>query len=203
MLIIDRIFWFLESAAIGIIVALIILMIIRMIVDKADLNPFGATHRSVRRLSDGFVAPVRGLLREFHADPKYAPILVIVIVILMGLLAINLLGTLAQMTLGIIWALRSGSLPALLGYVFHGLISIYILMIFVRIVLTMAMVSYMNRMMRFLFNATEPLLGPLRHKVPPLTISGRIWDISPIVAFILLWLLQAAISATLLRGLRF
>ncbi len=199
MLMIDRIFWFLESAVIGIIVALIILMIIRMIVDKADLNPFGATHRSVRRLSDGFIAPVRGLLREFNADPKYAPILVIVIVILMGLLAINLLGTLAQMTLGIIWALRAGSLPALLGYVFHGLISIYILMIFVRMVLTMAMVSYMNRFMRFLVDATEPLLGPLRKRIPPV---GR-WDISPIVAFIILWLIQAAISATLLRGVRF
>ena len=197
-MIIGRIFWFLESAAIGIMVALIVLMIIRLIVDKADLNPFGSTYRTVRRLSDGFVVPLRGLLREFHADPKYAPIVVIVIVILMGLLVINLLGTLSQMTQGIIWALRAGSLPALLGFVFHGLISIYILMIFVRFILTMAMVSYMNRVMKFLVDTTEPLLGPLRRRIPPV---GR-WDISPIVAFIILWLVQAAISATLLRGVR-
>ena len=198
-MIIGRIFWFLESAAIGIMVAFIVLMIIRLIVDKADLNPFGSTYRTVRRLSDGFVAPVRGLLREFHADPKYAPIVVIVVIILTGLLLFNLLGTLSQMVQGIVWALRTGSLPALLGFVFHGLISIYILMIFVRVILTMAMVTYMNRVMRFLVDTTEPLLGPVRKRTP--LIQGR-WDISPIVAFIILWLLQAAISATLLRGVR-
>jgi YggT family protein len=196
---IERIFWFLESAAIALIVAFIVLMLVRLIVDGADLNPFGATHRTVRRLTDTFVIPVRGLLRQFHADPKYAPIVVIVVIILAGLLVLNLLGTLAQMIQGIIWALRVGSLPALIGFIFHGLVSIYILMIFVRIILSMAMVSYMNRVMRFLVDTTEPLLGPLRRRIPPV---GR-WDISPIVAFIILWLLQAAISATLLRGVRF
>jgi len=199
MLIVERIFWFLESATMGIMVALIVLMLIRLIVDGADLNPFGATYRNVRRLSDPLVAPARGFLRQFFADPKYAPIIVIVVAILTGLLAWNLLGTLFQMVQGITWALRMGSLPALLGFVFHGLISIYILMIFLRVIFSMAMVSYSNRLMRFLFHTTEPLLGPLRKKVPP--ISGR-WDISPIVAFIILWLLQAAISATLLRGVR-
>jgi YggT family protein len=199
MQIIDRITWFLESATMALMVGLIVLMLIRLIVDSMDLNPFGATHRSVRRLTDTFVFPVRGLLRDFHADPKYAPILVIVIVILMGLLVLNLIGTLSHMVTGIIWAVRLGSLAAVLGFVFHALISVYILMIFVRIVLIMARVSYMNRWMKFLYDTTEPLLGPMRRRVPPV---GR-WDISPIVAFILLWLLQAAISATLLRGFRF
>jgi YggT family protein len=193
-----RIFWFLESATIAIIVALIVLMLIRLIVDGMDLNPFGATHRTVRRLSDPFVVPVRGFLRHFLADPKYAPIIVIVMIILGGLLLLNLLGTLSQLVLGVAWALRTGSLPALLGFIFHALISIYILMMFLRVIFQMAMVSYMNPVMRFLYNTTEPLLGPLRKRVPPV---GR-WDISPIVAFILLWLLQAAISATLLRGTR-
>ena len=194
----ERILWFLESATITIIVALIVLMLIRLIVDSMDLNPFGATHRTVRRLSDPFVVPLRGLLRQFHADPKYAPIIVIVIIILGGLLLLNLLGTLSQLVVGIAWALRTGSLPALLGFIFHGLISIYILMMFLRVIFQMAMVSYVNPVMRFLYNTTEPLLGPLRKRIPPV---GR-WDISPIVAFILLWILQAAISATLLRGAR-
>ena len=198
MNVIERITWFLESATMAAMVALILLMLTRLIVDGMDLNPFGATHRTVRRLTESFVYPVRGLLREFHADPKYAPIIVIVVIILAGLLALNLIGTLSQMVQGIVWALLAGSLPALLGFVLHGLVSIYILMIFVRVILSMAMVSYTNRAMRFLFHTTEPLLGPLRRKIPPL---GR-WDISPIVALIILWLLQAAISATLLRGAR-
>jgi YggT family protein len=198
MQIFERTSWFLETATIGIIVALIVLMLLRLFVDGADLNPFGATHRTVRRLSDPFVAPARAFLRQFFADPKYAPIIVIVVVILTGLLVLNLIGTLLHMVAGIIWALRIGSVAALLGFLFHGLISIYILMIFVRIIFSMAGASYSNRLMRFLADTTEPLLGPLRKRIPPV---GR-WDISPIVAFIILWLIQAAISATLLRGAR-
>jgi YggT family protein len=58
------------------------------------------------------------------------------------------------------------------------------------------MVSYSNRLMRFLVDVTEPLLGPLRRIIPPLG-----WmDISPIVAFIILFLFQQAILGTLLRG---
>ena len=50
--------------------------------------------------------------------------------------------------------------------------------------------------MRFLVNVTEPLLGPLRRIIPPLGVM----DISPIFAFLLLWLIKAAIQGTLLRG---
>ena len=53
--------------------------------------------------------------------------------------------------------------------------------------------------MRFLVDATEPLLGPLRRIIPPLGMM----DISPIVAFFILWLFQAAIAGTLLRGAAF
>ena len=84
----------------------------------------------------------------------------------------------------------------MLGFILYGLISIYILLIIIRIVFSWGMVSYTNRVMRFLVDATEPLLGPLRRMIPPL---GWI-DISPIVAFLILWLFQAAIAGTLLRG---
>jgi YggT family protein len=50
--------------------------------------------------------------------------------------------------------------------------------------------------MRFLINATEPLLGPLRRMLPPL---GWI-DISPLVAGIIIWFLLAAVRGTLLLG---
>jgi YggT family protein len=50
--------------------------------------------------------------------------------------------------------------------------------------------------MRFLVNVTEPLLGPLRRVIPPLGVM----DISPIFAFLIIWLFQMAIRGTLLRG---
>jgi YggT family protein len=88
---------------------------------------------------------------------------------------------------------------AVLGTILYGLISIYILLIFIRVIFSLARVSYTNRMMRFLVKITEPLLGPLRRVIPPVGMM----DISPIVAFIILWLLQTAVAGTLMRGLRF
>jgi uncharacterized protein YggT (Ycf19 family) len=43
------------------------------------------------------------------------------------------------------------------------------------------------------------LLGPLRRLVPTI---GR-FDVSPIVALVIVWIFQAAVAGTLLRGARF
>ena len=84
----------------------------------------------------------------------------------------------------------------LIGFIISGLISVYILFITIRIIFSWGMVSYTNRVMRFLVNVTEPLLGPLRRTIPPL---GWI-DISPLVAILILWLFQQAVAGTLLSG---
>jgi YggT family protein len=196
MLIIARTFWFMYWAITGIIVAVIALMIVRLIVDAMDLNPFGWTSRTVRRVTDNLVIPVRGGLRNFGMDPKFAPLVVILLVILLGYFLLQLVATIATTLTGVVTSIQSGAVIQVLGFILYGLISIYILLIIVRIVFSWGQVSYTNRVMRFLVNATEPLLGPLRRIIPPLGM----FDISPIVAFLILWLFQSAIAGTLLRG---
>ena len=196
MLIIDRILWFVNSGIKVIIVAVIALMIVRMIADAMDLNPFAWTSRTVRRLSDGLVVPVRGGLRGFGIDVKFAPIVVILIAILLGWFVLQLVGTIAGMVEGIIESARSGAVFRLIGFIIYGLISIYTLFIIIRIVFSWGMLSYTNRLMRFLVDVTEPLLGPLRRLIPTLG-----WlDISPLVAILILWLLQQAVAGTLLAS---
>lgn len=199
MIIMARIFWFIQTGVIAIIVALIALMVIRLIVDAADPNPFGWIHRTVRRLSDWLAAPVRGGLRGFGIDPKFAPLVAILIVILLGFFVLSLVSTIATTIVGVILGLQTGAFVWVLGFILYGLLSIYSLLIFVRIVFSWGGVSYVNRLMRFLVDTTEPLLGPLRRVVPPLGM----WDISPIVAFLIVWLFQQAIAGTLLRGAPF
>ena len=195
-MIIARTVWFFSLAIQAIIVAIVVLMILRVIGDAADLNPFGWASRTLRRLSDGFVVPVRGALRNVGVDPKFAPLVVILVSILLGYFILQLVGTIATTLDGVISSARTGSVIAMLGFILYGLISIYILLIFMRIIFSWGMVSYQNRVMRFLVDTTEPLLGPLRRIIPPL---GRM-DISPLIAFLILWLFQAAIAGTLLRG---
>lgn len=196
MLIIQRTFWFIETAIIVVIVAVLVLMIVRLIADAMDLNPFGWASRTIRRLTDALVIPVRGGLRGFGMDPRFAPLVGILIVILLGYFVLQLVGTIANTLAGVLISIQAGALITVLGFILYGLLSIYLLLITIRIIFSWGMVSYTNRVMKFLVDVTEPLLGPLRRMIPPLG-----WlDISPLVAIIIIWLFQAAVAGTLLRG---
>jgi hypothetical protein len=59
-------------------------MILRLIADAMDLNPFAWTSRTIDGSAMDFVIPVRGGLRGFGVDPKFAPLVVILIAILLG-----------------------------------------------------------------------------------------------------------------------
>jgi YggT family protein len=197
MIILDRIFWFTSWAVISVIVAVIVLMLLRLLANQADLNPFGWSSLTIRRLTDPLISPVRRALMGFGVDPKYAPLVTILLAVLLGWFALQLVSSIANTIGGILFSLREHAVVAVVGYVLYGLLGFYTLLIFIRIIFSWGMVSYSNRVMRFLVNATEPMLGPLRRMVPPLGT----FDISPIVAFIILWLFQAAIAGTLLRGM--
>jgi YggT family protein len=197
MVILGRIYWFTSWAVIAIIVGVIVLVLLRIIANQADLNPFGWSSLTIRRLTDPFIGPIRRALMGFGVDPKYAPLVTILLVILLGWFALQLVSSVVNTLAGILFSLGNHAGAAIIGYVLYGMVSLYILLIFIRIIFSWAMASYSNRVMRFLVNATEPMLGPLRRTVP---LVGA-FDISPIVAFIILWLVQAAIAGTLLRGM--
>ncbi len=196
MIILGRLYWFINSAVIAIIVAVIVLVLLRLIANQADLNPFSWSSRTIRRLTDPFIVPMRRALVGFGVDPKYAPLVAILTTILLGWFSLQLVASIANTIAGVLMSLSRHAVVPIIGYVLYGLLSFYSLLIFLRIIFSWVMVSYSNRLMRFLVNATEPMLGPLRRMVP---LVGT-FDISPVVAFIILWLVQAAIAGTLLHG---
>jgi YggT family protein len=196
MVLVERILWFVNRGIEIIIVATIVLMIIRMITDAMDLNPFAWTSRTVRRLTDGFVMPVRGSLRQVGVDPKFAPLVVILLVFVLGYFINWLAGTIGVTIIGVLDAVRRGAVITAVGHLVNGLLSIYLILIIARVVFSWGQISYRNRVMRFLVNVTEPLLGPLRRMLPPL---GWI-DISPLVAILIILFVRAAVMGTLLGG---
>jgi len=196
MIIIERILWFVYRGIELTIIAAIVLMVIRLITDAMDLNPFAWTSRTIRRLTDGFVMPMRGGLRQVGVDPKFAPLVVILLVIILGYFIGQLAGTIAETITGVWNSVRHGALISAVGFLLYGLLSIYLILILARVIFSWGRISYQNSVMRFLVNTTEPLLGPLRRTLPPL---GWI-DISPIVAGIIIWFLLTAVRGTLLVG---
>lgn len=73
MSILRQLHWFIGSAVIAVIVIVIVLILLRVIANQADLNPFAWSARTIRRLTDPFIGPVRRALMGFGVDPKYAP----------------------------------------------------------------------------------------------------------------------------------
>ena len=193
---VSLLYWFINRAIILALVAVIALVLLRLLVNLANPNPFGWTSLTVRRLTDPLVSPMRRALAGFGVDPKYAPLVTILITILLGWFSLQLVASLANALIGILLSIEQHALVPMLGYLLYWLLGFYSLLIFIRIVFSWVTVGYGNRLLRLLINATEPLLALLRRRVP--LVSG--FDISPFVAFLIIWILQAAVAGTLLRG---
>ena len=179
----------------GAILVVIALMVARMVINHADLNPFSRPVITVRRWTDPLVNPVRRTIVMIGFSPNIAPLFVILISILLGYFASQFIGTVLGTTAGVIDSFMRGAPVRLVGYLIHGLLAVYSLMICMRILMSW-FVSPMNRLLHFLIRATEPILGPARRIIPPLGMM----DISPIIVLLLMDLLQRAVAATLIAG---
>jgi YggT family protein len=189
---------FVYFGIVAVILAGILLILLRALFRRMDVNPFTWHAITVKRLTDPIVLPVRAMLVAMRVDPIVAPVIVIVVFILIGFFVIQVVNGFLNTVAGILTAAASGrpnAAVAILGYVLYALVGLYELMIFARIIMTWFVVSY-GKCMRFLFRITEPLLAPLRRMIP---LVGM-FDVSPIIAFVILWVVQSAVAAIFLSG---
>jgi YggT family protein len=78
------------------------------------------------------------------------------------------------------------------------LLQLYVVVVIARIILSWFPVSPgsgLSTVFSLLYAVTEPVLGPLRRVIPPLMIGGGGIDLSPIVLFFGIQILQSAICA--------
>lgn len=85
--------------------------------------------------------------------------------------------------------------------IISALFGLYYLVLIARALLPMLGLSYAHPVMRFIYQITEPLLGPIRRRLPP--TSGL--DFSPLVLMIILWIVEqfllGLVGTLLTRGL--
>lgn len=68
----------------------------------------------------------------------------------------------------------------------HVLFALYSLAVVARVLLPLVGMSYLHPVMRFLYDVTEPLLAPIRRRLPQ---TGPL-DLSPLVLILILWLVE-------------
>ena len=173
---------------------IVTVIILRLIASYSKLNFFGWTYVTLRRLADPLITPVRLTLMQLRVDPKIAPVVTILIVLLCWWVLTTAVNTILGTIGNVISALqRQAALPAI-GHLLIGLLSFYTLMIFVRIVCLWLMVSPSKRLMRFLYRTTEPFLAVFRRAIKPVGM----FDVSALVAFAVLYVLQLIVAGLFL-----
>jgi YggT family protein len=176
-----------------IILVIIALMVARLILNKADLNPFSRPVIMVRRWTDPLVNPVRRTVVQMGFSPNVAPLVVVLVALVLGYFASEFINTLLGAVLGLVISVRRGMPISFFGNILYAFIALYILAIFARIVFSWVANPH-SRVLHFLIRVTEPVLAPFRRVIPPVGMM----DISPMIVMFLLDLLRRAVAATLI-----
>jgi YggT family protein len=150
------------------------------------LQPFGPIARFCRRFVDPLMLPVERRIVRAGGQPTNAPWWTLVFVVVGGLLLIAVLNFMKGFLLNLLWGMGSpGRLGVLLLSWTFGLIRIALI---VRVVSSWFQISPWSKWVRWSYVLTEWMLAPLRRILPTF---GPL-DVSPIVAFLLLSLVQRA-----------
>jgi YggT family protein len=79
----------------------------------------------------------------------------------------------------------------------HTLMTLYSLALIGRIFLEMVLGPY-HRVVVFLRRITEPVLAPIRRVIRPVQSGDMAWDIAPMVALLLLWVIEQFLTRVLM-----
>ena len=161
-------------------------------VRRGGLAPFGWWPRFVRRLTGPLLHGVERRVAAAGQNPQDASLWLLGAVSVIGLLAI----TLTRWVFGTILALEDvkSSGPAVwASLVISGATWILMTAILVRVIgLWMGFGRY-HRVMRHLYTMTDWLIEPIRRRLP----SVGMLDLSPFVAYMVLWAVREVLLALL------
>jgi YggT family protein len=172
-------------------------MLTRMVLNYMDPNPFGFVGRmsyKLKKATDSLVWPAATILSRLRVSTKIAPLITILIGCVAAYFLLQAFSTVLGTVDGVTAGVASLSITRVFGHLLYGLLSIYTLMIIIRIIFSWVSQSG-NRFTRFLGRFTDPLLMPFRRIIPPLGM----FDISPIVVLLLLSFVRAAVAGVFLR----
>ena len=170
-------------------IALVVAIIATLdwLVRTRRVPPFGAVARFCRRYIDPMLVPVERRVLRRGGVPSSAPWWALAVVVVGGLLLLALLEFLGRLFLQVAWGASS---PGRLGMMLVSwAFTVLRIALIVRVISSWFQISPWSKWIRWSYVLTEWMLAPLRRIVPTF---GPV-DITPLVAFILLMILQSVL----------
>jgi len=161
-------------------------------VTRGHLTPFSAPARTVRRLGNPVVRPLERMLLSRGGNPASAPFALFWIALAGGLALLALV----QWGLGLMLSLASSAASGptgLLRFLVFGVFSVLKAALWIRVITSWFAISRYSRPMRIVYGLTDWLVEPVRRLLPPMGM----FDFSPIVAYLMLWLAQGFLARIL------
>lgn len=174
------------------------LLILRLIFNYSDPNPFGKIGRfgfRIRKMTERFVYPASRLLATFRVDTRLAPLVTMFIGLVLTYFASQIVGNTFFVADGLSAGVIAGNPKIFIGFVLYGLLSILILFIFIRFISSW-FVFTRNTFLGFVKRVTDPILIPFQKLIPPIGM----FDISAMIVLLLIGFLQAIVLNIFVRN---
>ena len=186
---------FLGVLRIALFVAVAVLAVVCLIdwlVRTRRINPFNPIARAMRRTVDPLMAPVERRIVRAGGLPTAAPWWTLVFAVVGAILLITVLSFIRGQLDSMATSSQRGAM-GLAALLIQWTFGILRLALIVRVISSWFRMSPYSPYIRWSYQLTEWLLAPLRQIIPTLGVI----DITPIVAYFLLGLLQSAFFAIL------
>jgi YggT family protein len=167
------------------------MLLLRLIFNFADPNPFGKVGRfgfKVRKVTEKWVYPASRFLANYRVDVRYAPLLTAFIGLVFTYFAMQIVGNTFFVIDGLTAGVAMGSPRIIAGFVLYGLLSVLILFIFIRFISSW-FVFHRSTFLGFVVRVTDPILLPVRRLIPPVGM----FDISAMIVLLLIGFLQSIV----------
>ena len=166
---------------------LAVLFLLDWLARTRKLNPFNPVARSIRRAVDPLILPIERRVVRAGGLPSSAPIWALVAAVIVGVILVSGVDWVLGSIVSLWFAATSGPMGLFIFLVrlTFGVLQLALLVV---VVVSWLPISPYSPWVRWAFALTEPILRPLRGIVPSLGA----FDITPIVAYFLLQLLEWA-----------
>ena len=189
------IFWIVVWGLFGVFLGLLIL---RMIFNYTDPNPFGQVGRfgfKIRKITERWVYPASRFLANFRVDTRLAPLVTMFLGLVVTYFFTQIVGNTFFVIDGISSGIIAGNPKAVFGFILYGLLSVLVLFIFIRFISSW-FVFHRNTFLAFVTRVTDPIMLPVQRLIPPIGM----FDISAMIVLLLIGFLQSIVINIFVRN---